>query len=67
ARFLTMVAIVKADKFKVLEAFKRKNSKVNLHQIGLEVQAEIKREEQQKQVKPTAPVAPPQAEVLSNV
>ncbi len=62
ARYITWTAVVKADKQKVLDAFKRENSKVNLYEIGLEVQADIQRE----QNKPTAPVAP-QAEVVAKV
>lgn len=62
ARYITLTAVVKADKQKVLDAFKRENSKVNLYEVGLEVQADIQKE----QAKPTAPVAP-QAEVVAKV
>lgn len=39
ARFITYTAVVKSEKLKVLEAFKRENSKVNLYELGVEIEA----------------------------
>lgn len=42
ARFVTLTAVVKSEKAKVLEAFKRENSKVNLYDIALGLEAQTK-------------------------
>ena len=42
ARYVTWVAVVKSEKAKVLEAFKRENSKVNLYDLALELAQQAK-------------------------
>ena len=54
ARYITLTAVVKADKQKVLDAFKRENSKVNMLEVGLEHQAKMEQASKQVQV----PVVP---------
>lgn len=42
ARYITHTAVVKADKSKVLDAFKRENSKVNLLELGIAIDGQDK-------------------------
>jgi ATP-dependent exoDNAse (exonuclease V) alpha subunit len=63
ARYITWTAVVKSEKAKVLEAFKRENSKVNLYELALEQEAAAK-----VQKATQAPAATPnQAEQLDRV
>jgi hypothetical protein len=64
ARYITWTAVVKSEKAKVLEAFKRENSKENLYELALEQEAIAKAQ----QKTPQAPaVAPNQVEQLDRV
>lgn len=63
ARYVTWTAVVKSEKAKVLEAFKRENSKENLYELALELEAAAKA---QKAAQAPA-VAPHQAEQLDRV
>ena len=56
ARYITYTAVVKSEKGKVLEAFKRQNSKENLYDMALELEAAAKAKQEPTQ----APALTPQ-------
>ena len=60
ARYITWTAVVKSEKAKVLEAFKRENSKVNLYELALELEAAAK-------AKQTTAVTPNQVQQVERV
>lgn len=55
ARYVTWVAVVKSEKAKVLEAFKRENSKVDLYDLALELAQQAKAQQQAKQAPAVTP------------
>ena len=57
ARYITYTIVVKAEKAKVLEAFKRENSKVNLYELGMEIEA--KEQEAVRRAQAPTHVEPP--------
>lgn len=57
ARYTTKILVVKSEKAKVLEAFKRENSKINLLDIGREVEAAGKAQAQTREPQQVAQVA----------
>ena len=55
ARFITYTAVVKSEKLKVLEAFKRQNSKENLYDLALELAQQAKAQQQTPQAPAVTP------------